>query len=89
VRPFHGSVHVELPDGTTALDSGQLAVIEGDGAVNLVAGEAGAGMLLLSGLPLGEPIVQHGPFVMNTVQEIREAIRDYQSGALVAPSAGA
>jgi quercetin 2,3-dioxygenase len=41
--------------------------------------------LLLSGRPLGEPIVQHGPFVMNTVDEIRQAIRDYQSGALVAP----
>jgi quercetin 2,3-dioxygenase len=89
VRPFQGSVRVELPGGATALDSGQLAVIEGDGALSLVAGEAGAGMLLLSGLPLGEPIVQHGPFVMNTVQEIREAIRDYQSGALVAPSARA
>jgi len=40
---------------------------------------------LLSGRPLGEPIVQYGPFVMNTPEAIRQAILDYQSGALVAP----
>jgi quercetin 2,3-dioxygenase len=87
VRPFHGGVRVELPGGGTTLASGQLAVIEGEGAITLVAGESGSGMLLLSGTPLGEPIVQHGPFVMNSLQEIRQAIRDYQSGALVAPAA--
>jgi quercetin 2,3-dioxygenase len=86
VRPFQGSARVGVPEGAaTRLDSGQLAVLEGEGELEIIAGEAGAGMLLLSGRPLGEPIVQHGPFVMNTVDEIRQAIRDYQSGALVAP----
>jgi len=36
--------------------------------------------LLLSGQPLNEPIVGHGPFVMNTTQEIRQAIVDFNSG---------
>ena len=38
--------------------------------------------LLLAGKPIGEPIVQYGPFVMNTREEIEQAIREYQHGAL-------
>lgn len=38
--------------------------------------------ILVAGKPLGEPIMQHGPFVMNTKEEIYQAIRDYQEGRL-------
>jgi redox-sensitive bicupin YhaK (pirin superfamily) len=51
-------------------------------SVRLEAGEAGARVLLLAARPIGEPIVQYGPFVMNTREEIDQAIRDYQSGEL-------
>lgn len=51
-------------------------------AVRVVAGPQGARLLLLMGTPIGEPIVQYGPFVMNTRAEIEQAIADYQSGAL-------
>ncbi|MCC6608781.1 MAG: pirin family protein [Burkholderiales bacterium] len=51
--------------------------------VEVAAGGEGARFLLLAGRPLGEPIVQYGPFVMNTRAEIEQAIRDYQSGELV------
>jgi redox-sensitive bicupin YhaK (pirin superfamily) len=37
---------------------------------------------LLAGAPLREPVVQYGPFVMNTQQQIFEAIRDYQTGRM-------
>jgi len=51
-------------------------------SVRLEAGEQGARVLLLAGRPIGEPIVQYGPFVMNTREEIEQAIHDYQSGEL-------
>src|SRR6056297_4153579 len=89
VRPFSGAVQLSDPSASAGaaagIASGQMAVLDGDGAIDIIAGEAGAGMLLLAGRPLGEPIVQYGASVMNTASEIRQAIRDYQSGALVAP----
>ena len=39
-----------------------------------------ASVLVLSGEPIDEPVVMHGPFVMNTAEEINDAIRDFQSG---------
>lgn len=49
-------------------------------SVQLQAGNKGARCLLLTGTPLGEPIAQHGPFVMNTEAEIQQAIEDYRAG---------
>ena len=50
--------------------------------VRIEAGSASARVLLLAGKPLREPVVQYGPFVMNTRQEIEQAIADYQAGTL-------
>lgn len=53
----------------------------GDGTVVAAeAGEAGGRFLLLAGKPLNEEIARHGPFVMNTRDEIKQAVSDYQSG---------
>ena len=55
----------------------------GDGdSARIEAGDQGARVLLLAGKPLREPVVQYGPFVMTTREEIEQAIADYQSGAL-------
>ena len=54
----------------------------GEGPVEVHAGEEGARFLLLAARPLGEPIVQYGPFVMNTRAEIEQAVADYQAGRL-------
>lgn len=67
----------------TALDELHLARLSRTGAaVRLEAGPEGAELLLLGGAPLGEPVVGHGPFVMNTREEILEAIEDYQAGRM-------
>jgi redox-sensitive bicupin YhaK (pirin superfamily) len=55
-------------------------------AVQITAGRSGVKLLLLAGKPIGEPVVQYGPFVMNSVQEIERAIVDYQSGRLAVVS---
>ena len=62
---------------------GQLAFFSKDGNLSLSSGSTGAKLLLISGKALHEPIVQHGPFVMNSVEQIKRAIRDYQTGQLV------
>ena len=54
---------------------------DGEG-VRIEAGQQGARLLLLAGKPIGEPIVQYGPFVMNTREEIEQAVADYQAGTL-------
>lgn len=63
----------------------QMAVLsnpsDSDG-VALVAGHAGARLLLIAGQPLKEPIAQYGPFVMNTRDELMQAVQDYQAGRL-------
>ncbi|NCF10992.1 MAG: quercetin 2,3-dioxygenase, partial [Gammaproteobacteria bacterium] len=56
---------------------------DGD-ALRLQAGDAGARVLLLAARPLHEPVVHHGPFVMNTPEEIAQAIADYREGRLTA-----
>ena len=44
--------------------------------------DRGGRALLIAGRPLREPIVQYGPFVMTTREEVEQAVRDYQSGTL-------
>ncbi|MBD3642082.1 MAG: pirin family protein [Marinobacter sp.] len=61
------------------------ANVLGDGdRITLSAGTNGARLLLIAGRPIGEPVVQYGPFVMNTREEIEQALRDYQNGRLTA-----
>ncbi len=79
VYVFEGAVRIaggDLPPHT-------LAVL-GDGeTLSLRAGGLGARFILVAGKPLREPIVQYGPFVMNTREEIEQAMADYRAGRLV------
>jgi redox-sensitive bicupin YhaK (pirin superfamily) len=60
---------------------GAAPVGPGDGVV-LEAGAEGARAILIAGRPLREPIAQYGPFVMNTQQEIIQAVEDFRAGRL-------
>lgn len=66
------------------VDKGQLAVLGNSATVAVTAGAQGAHLLLLAGKPLNEPVVHHGPFVMNTKEELEQAVRDYDEGRLTA-----
>ncbi len=62
----------------------QAAIVLGDGdRLKAKAGATGAQFIVLAALPLHEPIVQYGPFVMNTRAEIEQAIDDYQNNRFV------
>ena len=70
--------------GSRTVTAGRLALLaqeaDSDGVV-LNAGQEDVEALLVAGRPLGEPIVQHGPFVMNTRAEILAAFEDYARGS--------
>ena len=57
------------------------ALVGGD-IIRVTADGGPAAFLLLAAKPIGEPVVQYGPFVMNTREEIEQAINDYQNGTL-------
>jgi redox-sensitive bicupin YhaK (pirin superfamily) len=82
VYPYEGSMQV----GTTPVPLQSAAVLSTDGELEATAGDNGARFLLLAGKPLNEPIVQYGPFVMNTIDEIQQAVSDYQNGRLTVAS---
>lgn len=74
---YRGSVRV----GETQAPDRNMAVLANDGAgCVVVQSEDAARLLIIAGQPLNEPIAQYGPFVMNTGEEIQQALRDYRDG---------
>jgi redox-sensitive bicupin YhaK (pirin superfamily) len=71
-----------LLNGTQAAGEAELALFERDGEEISVEAETATTILVLDGKPIDEPIIGYGPFVMNTQQQIRQAIEDYQEGRL-------
>lgn len=69
----------ELSANGRVITKNQLARLSELGELNLSSSN-GARVLLLAGRPLGEPIVQYGPFVMNSREEIEQALRDFRDG---------
>ena len=80
IHVFDGEVKV---NGSTT-SSGEMVVMQRTaGMVRIESTKAQAQVLLLGGQPLGEPVVRYGPFVMNTKQEIVDAVQEYNDGTLV------
>jgi len=93
-RDFNALVYVLAGRGLVGpeqgpLDEGQLAIFgPGDGVLlraaktQPVAAQSGWEILILGGLPIREPVARYGPFVMNTREEIVEAVDDFRAGRL-------
>lgn len=74
---LRGSIFV---DGRSALNEGELMILDDTQSNIVLEATEDALVLLLSGDPIDEPVVGYGPFVMNSMEEINEAVNDFNSG---------
>ena len=79
VYPFEGKIVI----GAEALPANHAGILSAGSEVEISALGGPARFLLLAAKPLKEPVVQYGPFVMNSREEIEQAIHDYQTGNFV------
>lgn len=84
---FGGTAEISASEAAPGkiVRDGELAVLGHGDAVRIRAGQHGARLILVAGQPLGEPVARYGPFVMNTRDEILQAIQDYQNGTFSSP----
>jgi redox-sensitive bicupin YhaK (pirin superfamily) len=78
---YEGSL--EVAGHPQSVSASRMARLSEEGALQLNT-DSGARVLLIAGKPLREPIVQYGPFVMNTREEIEQALRDFRDDRLTA-----
>ena len=80
---YEGSVTGTGQDGGChAVSSPAVAVFGGVGDVIVTAGDGGAEILYCEGRPIAEPVAKYGPFVMNTREELQQALDDFNAGTL-------
>ena len=81
---FEGEVELGFEDETAgeAVSAGHLAVFGDGDRVRARPGSGEGRFLLVAAKPIGEPVARHGPFVMNTRDEIRQAVQDFKEGRL-------
>lgn len=73
---------VQIPGGSKSqtIKQNQLGILGKGSLIQFATYQQATRFLLLAGIPIQEPIVKHGPFVMNTSDQIQQAIKDYHSG---------
>ena len=79
---YEGSAEIGTPGAAKLLRHRAAGVLSDGDGVRVQAGAEGVRFLLLATKPLREPVVQYGPFVMNTREEIEQALADYRDGRL-------
>ncbi len=77
---FEGGLEIGQGGDARPVDRQEMAVLGGGDLLQLHAGSDGARLILVAGRPLREPVMRHGPFVMNTRQELMQAFVDFQEG---------
>jgi len=77
VVPLHGSVRLEGTEVTA-----DTVALLGTGESLALEAVTPASLMLLAGEPIGEPMAHYGPFVMNTREELEQAVQDYQQGRM-------
>ena len=83
IYPYEGRLTVGRGVNALSLESQSAGVLSAGQLLEVSAGDAAVTFLLLAARPILEPIVQYGPFVMNTREEIEQAVADYKNGQLV------
>ncbi|MNW09390.1 hypothetical protein D3C71_2063720 [compost metagenome] len=78
-----------LVNGSDLIGEVQFGLMGREGGAITLDASSEATVLVLSGEPIDEPVVMHGPFVMNTEDEIRQAFADFQNGSFGSVSAPA
>jgi redox-sensitive bicupin YhaK (pirin superfamily) len=79
---YEGSAKIGAAGATKPLPHRAAGVLSDGDSIRVEAGPEGVQLLLLAARPLREPVVQYGPFVMNTREEIEQALADYRDGRL-------
>ncbi|TKR33719.1 pirin family protein [Luteimonas gilva] len=77
---FEGAATLGQGEEARPLATHELGILGGGDALRVEAGSEGARLILVAGRPLREPVARHGPFVMNTRQELMQAFVDFQEG---------
>jgi len=77
---FEGAATVGEGEDARALETHEMGVLGGGDLLQLRSGSKGARLIVVAGRPLREPVMRHGPFVMNTKQELMQAFVDFQEG---------
>lgn len=77
---FEGAAALGEGEEARPLAAHELGILGGGDALRIEAGAEGARLILVAGRPLREPVARHGPFVMNTRQELMQAFVDFQEG---------
>lgn len=77
---YRGNVKVVSEHQETSVDLHRMAILHNEGNGVEISASSGSQLLLISGNPLNEPIAQYGPFVMNTREELMQAVNDFKAG---------